>query len=125
MQITQTGRQLATEIDTSFRGECSLIRRHAVTYQRIQEMACECHPAMNNPNIDISIAHRLQARREVWLEKREEQLEKRITVLVSIIPEIDSVSFQGDPRGMCVKLHLKSGKYNSWGGADDGWRVTV
>lgn len=29
----------------------------------------------------------------------------------------------GDPRGECVKLILPSGRYNSWGGAEDGYCV--
>ena len=29
----------------------------------------------------------------------------------------------GDPRGYCTKLRLKSGRYNTWGGAEDGWGV--
>lgn len=29
----------------------------------------------------------------------------------------------GDPRGCCVKLILPSGRYNSWGGAEDGFCV--
>lgn len=31
--------------------------------------------------------------------------------------------FGGDPRGCCVKLILPSGRYNSWGGAEDGFCV--
>lgn len=29
----------------------------------------------------------------------------------------------GDPRGYCLKLKLKSGAYNTWGGADEGWGI--
>lgn len=31
--------------------------------------------------------------------------------------------FSGDPRGACVKLILPSGRYNSWGGAEQGFCV--
>ena len=31
--------------------------------------------------------------------------------------------FNGDPRGHVVKLHLKSGTYNTWGGAEAGYGV--
>ena len=34
-------------------------------------------------------------------------------------------NFSGDPRGCCVKLLLPSGRYNSWGGAEDGFCVPV
>jgi hypothetical protein len=27
----------------------------------------------------------------------------------------------GDPRGLCFKVILPTGRYNSWGGAEDGW----
>lgn len=29
----------------------------------------------------------------------------------------------GDPRGYTIKLILPSGRYNTWGGADEGWGV--
>lgn len=29
----------------------------------------------------------------------------------------------GDPRGYCLKLHLPSGKGNTWGGDECGWGV--
>ena len=32
-------------------------------------------------------------------------------------------NFGGDPRGACVKLILPSGRYNSWGGPEDGYCV--
>lgn len=31
----------------------------------------------------------------------------------------------GDPRGACVKLHLKSKRYNTWGGEESGYAVPV
>lgn len=31
--------------------------------------------------------------------------------------------FSGDPRGCCVKLVLKSGAYNTWGGREAGYGV--
>lgn len=33
------------------------------------------------------------------------------------------VKFGGDPRGYTVKVMLPSGRYNTWGGAEDGWGV--
>jgi hypothetical protein len=29
----------------------------------------------------------------------------------------------GDPRGYTVKVFLPSGRYNTWGGAEEGWGV--
>ena len=34
-------------------------------------------------------------------------------------------TFNGDPRGCCVKLLLPSGRWNSWGGAAAGYCVPV
>jgi len=36
---------------------------------------------------------------------------------------VDKVVFGGDPRGYTVKVILRNGKYNTWGGAEDGWGV--
>lgn len=29
----------------------------------------------------------------------------------------------GDPRGYCLKLHTPSGRYNTWGGKEEGYGV--
>lgn len=29
----------------------------------------------------------------------------------------------GDPRGYCFRLVLPTGRYNTWGGAEEGWGV--
>lgn len=34
---------------------------------------------------------------------------------------IKSVRFADDPRGASVKMQLRSGRYNGFGGAEDGW----
>ena len=33
------------------------------------------------------------------------------------------VKVGGDPRGYCLKLILPTGRYNTWGGAEEGWGV--
>lgn len=98
-----------------------LLLRHAKTYDRLQEMACESHPAMNNPNIDIKVAGRLQEEREKWIEKREGQIEKRIAKIVE--PFGLRVRFGGDPRGFTVALYFPDNSYNSWGGQENGWGI--
>lgn len=75
---------------------CSLIGRHAVTYSHIQEVWCNSTRAYNVDSL-----------REYY-EKREAQIEKRITDLVESLPWTDdgpiTVEFQGDPRAATVRL---------------------
>ena len=33
------------------------------------------------------------------------------------------VKVAGDPRGYCLKLVLPTGRYNTWGGTEEGWGV--
>lgn len=89
---------------------CSLLHRHAVTYHHIQECNCNGHPALDNPNIPIERANQLQEKYQEWLDKREQQLEKRMNHLALNLPHTDSgpliIRFSGDPRGACVTLML-------------------
>jgi hypothetical protein len=54
-------------------------------------------------------------------ERREERLEQRISELCADLGI--RVKFGGDPRGFTVKLFLPSGRYNSFGGKEDGFGV--
>jgi len=124
-QITKRGRALAQKLAPSIgvSGDiletCSLIARHAVTYQAIQEGYCNGHPAMSDPRISVEAAGRIWERYEKWLDKRERQLEKRITELVHSLPETDAgplgVRFGGDPRGAVVTITSPDGRYDNWG----------
>jgi hypothetical protein len=54
-------------------------------------------------------------RREAKLRAEAEELAKRIGL---------SIHFNGDPRGAAIKIHTpRTGAYNSFGGAEDGWCV--
>ena len=75
-----------------------LIMRHAATYARIQEMWCN----VALPDAGIRL-----------YEKREAQLEARITVLAQSIG--CRVIFSGDPRGATVKLAMPDGYTDDWG----------
>ena len=55
--------------------------------------------------------------------KEDEMAEARITEACK--PWGITPTFNGDPRGCCVKLLLPSGRWNSWGGAEDGFCVPV
>lgn len=80
---------------------CSLLHRHARTYDWIQEVWCDT---------DLSERPRQQAR----LEAKEEWLEARIRDLVEYLPQPDSgpwtVEFSGDPRGYTVRLVTVDGR---------------
>ena len=61
---------------------------------------------------------------EAWeaaREKKELAVEKRITDICAgfKLPVI----FGGDPRGYTVKVKFPSGRYNTFGGAEEGWGV--
>lgn len=54
-------------------------------------------------------------------QRRVERIEREIRDYAS--PYATGVKFQGDPRGCTVGLLLKNGKWNSWGGEEDGWKI--
>lgn len=42
-------------------------------------------------------------------------------IILRFPSHIKSVRFADDPRGASVKMQLHSGRYNGFGGAEDGW----
>lgn len=54
-------------------------------------------------------------------ERRTERIRQKLAKLLDVLGI--RVRYGGDPRGFTVKLRLKSGRYNTWGGAEDGWGV--
>ena len=106
VKATRKGRELMSKLHIArpgILGICSLICRHATAYARIQEQWC-CDSRIN----DAYYASRL--------ETKEAQLEKRIEELASLIPEVKSVHFQGDPRGATVKLVMHDPTlHDCWG----------
>lgn len=54
-------------------------------------------------------------------DRRAEKAGERIVALMKKY-EI-KVDLGGDSRGACVKLGLKSKRYNTWGGGQSGWAV--
>ncbi len=83
-----------------------LILRHGKTYSRIQEMNCNGVGTWYNESNE-SFSKR-QARHEAYCEKREQQLEKRITAICAELGAGFEPIFQGDPRGNTVKIKLPS-----------------
>jgi hypothetical protein len=91
-------------------GVCAELIRLARRYAKIQERWC---------NEDMSGTPGLEDR----VRAREKKLEEKIRAVASEIKGVKGVKFTGDPRGYCVRLHLRSGKYNTWGGVDDGYGI--
>ncbi len=96
-----------------------LLLRHAKSHGNIAEAECNGHPAMSSPYIDSKTASKLQAQHEAWCEKRERQLERRMTQIAGELGV--GIVFGGDPRGYTVKLQLPNGESNTWG--RDGFGV--
>ena len=65
--------------------------------------------------------NKAQDRLDAYIEKREGQIERRITAICAELGL--SPNFQGDPRGYTVKVALPNGAYNTMGGREDGWGV--
>ena len=55
-------------------------------------------------------------------EDKSDLIAKRVKTLLKKY-ELDDVKFKvgGDPRGYCLKIMLPNGRYNSWGGKEEGW----
>ena len=95
-----------------------LILRHAKTHGRLAEMSCNGHPIQGRcPPVGCDMVaynarvNKLQNEWDVYIEKREGQIEKRIATLASELGIV--ANFGGDPRGFTVKLQLPDGAYNS------------
>ena len=88
------------------------LQRVSATLHTIAERQCNGH---QTPSGDWDEA---AAQRD---EKREESAEKRARDLADKIG--CKVTFQGDPRGAVVKLHIPGQPGDSFGGSADGWPV--
>jgi hypothetical protein len=127
-QVTKNGRELARAIgrdDWQALEVCSLLARHARTAQNIAEAQCNGHPLQQAtpPHFPTDEARKAywarvdkaQARFEAWLDKRDEQIEKRMRVLVAQLGEGFGLVVGGDPRGCVVKISTPDGRTNDWG----------
>lgn len=76
----------------------------------------ECNGYMNERTWKEDEAAKLRdERREVKLRDKATALAKRLGL---------KIHFNGDPRGAAIKIHTpRTGAYNSFGGAEDGWCV--
>jgi len=115
-----------------------LILRNASTIQRCEELVCnseaadrdrvpcpsrgklntgECLCRHCGTYADATQSHGKIPRVEVQILRARQRIEAACEPW-GIVP-----SFQSDPRGCCVKLLLPSGRWNSWGGEEDGFCV--
>jgi hypothetical protein len=89
-----------------------LLMRHAKTHHRLQEMVCNgCGALYGESNESFS---KRQMAHETWVEKRDKQIEHRITEICRELGEGFSPVFSGDPRGCTVKIKVPSGRTNDW-----------
>lgn len=98
-----------------------LLLRHAKTHGRLAEMSCNGHPAQGSPTMPAEQINKLQDKWDAYIEKRETQIEHRMKQLADSIG--CQIKFGGDPRGYTVKVVLPDGRYNTWGGAEEGWGI--
>ena len=114
------------------REECihaaNLLLRNAATYARLEEESCNGHPIQQRcppRGCDMATynarASKLQDAWDNRITKQEAAVERRVKLICAAFDL--PVTFGGDPRGFTIKLHFKSGAYNSWGGAEEGYGV--
>jgi hypothetical protein len=90
-----------------------LLLRHGATYARLQEANCNgVGTWVGESNESFQ---RRQNAHEAYLEKREQQIERRIRQIVAELGQGFGVTFGGDPRGATVKIQVPSGRTNDWG----------
>jgi hypothetical protein len=108
---TVEGRALAWELSQDipegcprplFAEACSRLQRLAKRHHRLQEHEC---------NRGLSAKE----------QKKEARIEAQARVLVEALGW--KLRVGGDPRGYTLKVLLPSGRYNTWGGAEEGWGI--
>lgn len=113
------------EFPSHTREECLqaalLLLRHSRTHGRLAEESCNGHPAQGSPSMEIARLNKLQDAWDARIEKKEKQIEARMAEICK--PFNLPITFGGDPRGYTVKVKFPSGRFNTWGGAEDGWGV--
>lgn len=97
-----------------------LLLRHAKTHGNLAEAECN-GPGDWVHRIPYPQAGEIIEAFEKRIEKRQEQIEKRIKAICEKIG--CRVETGGDPRGYTIKVFLPNGAYNTWGGAESGWGV--
>ena len=127
MTGTTKGRELALMLapaigtNPAIRATCSKICRHAATLHRLNEEACNGHPANADGRLPIETVTRLQDRWEERVDRETERTEKRLAALVLELPWTTAGPWifetQRDPRGRATIAAPADGiiSGNSWG----------
>ena len=102
--LVMLARELPNEKDLTIIDLAKQLMKLARKHDRLQ--VCDC-------NVGLSDKQRAQ----------EKRIEDKVVELCGTFGF--KVKFSGDPRGCTVKLILPSGRYNSFGGAEDGWGVPI
>ena len=112
--------RMVTEFGENKLDNIRLLLRHAKTHGNLAVAECN-GPGDWVDHVPYPRAGEIYAEFEAKIEKRQEQIEKRIQQVCELIG--CTVRFGGDPRGYTVSVFLPSGRYNTWGGAESGWGV--
>jgi len=111
-----------------------LILRNASTIQRCEEAVCSseaadrdrvpCPAEKSGRDEDCCCDYDHQNEHHQDTPRVQVQILKaRQRIDAACKPWSITPNYQGDPRGCCVKLLLPSGRWNSWGGKEDGFCV--
>lgn len=107
------------------------VLRDAVTLTRLAELACSSEaadrdrvpcPATKGKRClcdapEVSGPHETVPRIAVRADRIEDRIDEHARDRGA------TATFSGDPRGYVVKLHLPSGRHNTWGGKEEGYGI--
>jgi len=91
----------------------------ATSYDKIQQGWCD----INYDDMTRSIIERRESRIEKTIKDLLAPYQKQVMNRLGDYEPgpLIKIEFSGDPRGFCIKLYLKSKRYNNWGG--EGWGI--
>ena len=108
------------------------ILRNASTIQRCEEAVCSSEaadrdrvpcPAIKSGSEEDCACDQYQGKHGDTPRVQVQILKAQQRISAACEPWSIKPNYQGDPRGCCVKLILPSGRWNSWGGKEDGFCV--
>lgn len=128
MTTTKKGDELASKLNpaigttTAIRETCARICRNAATLHRLNEDACNGHPAQDGRSgLAWATVDKLQAKWEARVDRDTERTLARLESLVADLPHTDVGPFkldaESDPRGCSVIIAPEGAgiRGDSWG----------
>lgn len=101
-----------------------------MTPEHEETIAAICEAAARSQQLAVHACNRSLTKRE---EQEDAALDARLRELVAKMPKVRDektgklasvrLKLGGDPRGAVVKLVMPDGRYDSWGGKEDGYCV--